>query len=245
MQMRRTIVMFGLVFGAFFAVAQELVVADTMWPANVGAARLILPVPTGFAEATQSAPHLRLVSERLTPPTNRLLAHFVDGAEVAALRPDAPVPLRRYFLVQTFRQTESSDWSSLDFDQLRALLRGQYRQLLAQSNETMQGQIDAAVRDLRSTISTQISAIRVGEIKGLEVFVDNVDAISLSAVTRYAVQANDRTVEVPMVMASTTAVIGRKLVYFYAFSVHRGDADLEWVKAQSRVWLKSAVALNP
>ena len=109
----------------------------------------------------------------------------------------------------------------------------------------MQEQVSSAVRELGSTYSSSLTDLRLGEVRGLDVFVDDEQAIALLAVTKVAVENAGTRTEVPMVMAMNTVLVGRKLVYFYAYSVHTGPQDLEWVRAQSKAWLERASATNP
>jgi hypothetical protein len=241
--LRLVLLIVSLLLGPLAEASDNPSTAGT-WPTAVGQTRLSLPIPDGYSEATSVAPSLRQIGERLTPPINRLLGYFVDKGEIRALRPEAGSGLKRYFLVQTFRQTETVDISPAEFSQVKDVIRGQYKQMLPESAQTMQQQIDSTVQELQASTGTALTGLRIGEIRGLEVFLDESQAISVLAITKIAVQTQDATVETPMAVGMNTALIGRKLVYFYAYTTYSGEEDLEWVRAQSKAWLAKAAELN-
>lgn len=216
-----------------------------LWPANVGAARLMLPVPAGHVEATLVAPGLRQVAERFLPASNRLLAYFVSEAEIRTLSAEPESGLNRYFMVQTLRSLEGRDLSADDFAEGRRFIRAEYTRLLPRAVASIQPHVDSVVRDLRETQAPDLGAVRIGELSGLELFLDDEHAVGLLALTKVSVQAKGRTVDKPMVVASVTARVGRRLVYFYAYSAYRDGDDLEWARRQSREWLARALASNP
>ncbi len=41
-----------------------------------------LPVPAGFADPSRALPQMRQLGERMTPPSNRLLAIFMSQADI-------------------------------------------------------------------------------------------------------------------------------------------------------------------
>ena len=218
---------------------------DKSWPSNVGPTRLSLPIPDGYEEATQVAPALRQFGERLAPPVNRVLAYFVSTDDVRALRASASgAEFKRYFLVETLRQAEQSDISPAEFSQAQTIIRDQYKHMLPDAAKAMKPQIDSLANELRESSGGKISGLKVGELRGLDIFIDDPQAISLLAVTKVTVQTQDTSTEVPMALALNTVLVGGKLVYLYVYTRYAGDRDLDWARAQSKVWLDQAAALN-
>ena len=214
-------------------------------PVNVGRTLLRLPVPAGFVDAARPLPPMRLLGERMTPPSNRLLAIFISDEDLARAQGGQPPQMARYFMAQTLRQAEESAITEAEFQGVRQLLRQQYQSLLTQIASQAQGHLDNAVRDIGRDAGVDGLSLKMGELKGLEIFDDQAMSISLLAATKYAVQVGDQTQEIPMAMGITTATLRGKLVYFYAYAVYRNAADLDWVRQSTRAWLPRAQASNP
>ena len=213
--------------------------------APIGLKLLDLPVPAGFADALRELPQIRLIGERMTPPSNRLLAIFMSQADHDRARAGQTPSMQRYFMVQTLRQAELAVVSDADFGQVRSLLRQQYQRLLKQAGSQTQGLLDSAMREISRDAGIESLSLKAGEVKGLEVFDERPGSISLLAATRFVAQADGRTEEVPMALAITTAVVKGKLLYFYAYAVYREPADLDWLRGVTRDWLALAAASNP
>ena len=218
--------------------------ADTV-PTPIERTLLQLPVPAGFADPSRALPQMRQLGERMTPASNRLLAIFMSQADIDSALAGVQPAMARYFMAQTLRQTESSQISTSEFDQVKTLLRQQYQTLLNEMGPKVQGELDRAAREIGRDAGQDTLVLKAGELKGLEVFDERAGSISLLAATRYKVQVGERSEEIPMAMGITTAVIKGKLVYFYAYSVFRSSADLEWVRSVTREWLPLAASSNP
>lgn len=218
--------------------------ADEPYTANVGLTLLKLPLPEGYVEPTRSVPQFRQLGERMTPPTNRLLAIFVSKADEAAARTGVPPSMQRYFMVQTFRQSEQGSITLTEFEPVKAMLRQQYQQMLDQSGALVQGQLDKAAREMGRDAGIDNLTMKVGEMKGLEVIDERELSISLLALTKYAVQAGERTEEIPMAMTITTGITKGKVVYFYAYARYSGAADLQWLRTVTRQWVQQAAEAN-
>ncbi len=224
--------------------AAPLRAAEDPITAPVGTALLKLPVPAGFVEPSRSVPPLRQTAERMTPPANRLLALFVDSQDEATARGGQPPAMARYFMVQAFRQAEGGKLGLADFQPVKTQLREQYRQILVQAGGQVQGQLDRVAGEIGRDAGVEGLQLKIGEMKGLEVFDEREHAISLLALSKYAIQAGERSEEVTMAMSITTAVLQGKVVYFYAYARYGGAADLDWLRSQTRAWVQRAGALN-
>ena len=231
-----------------WAPAQALAQPQVQWgtvSAPIDRTLVQLPIPAGFADPTRALPQMRQLGERMTPATNRLLAIFMAQADIDSAVAGQPPAMSRYFMAQTLRQTESSQISEGEFGQVKTMLRQQYQSLLKQIGPKVQSELDRAAREIGRDAGQESLSLKTGELKGLEVFDERAGSISLLAATQYQVQVGDRVDEVPMAMGITTAVIKGKLVYFYAYSIYRGAADLEWVRSVTRDWLPLAASSNP
>lgn len=225
--------------------AQAAWAADATYAAPIGRALVALPVPPGFVEPSRSLPPMRTLGERMTPPSNRLLALFIDEADEREAREGRNPGMLRYYMAQTLRQTEEQALSSADFAEIKAMLRQQYQQLLSNVAGAAQGHLDNAMREIGRDTGQALPALKLGELRGLEVFDEREASISLLAMTKLALQqAGGQVLEMPLAMSITTARVKDKLVYFYAYSQYRDKADLDWLRSTTGEWLPRLAAAN-
>jgi hypothetical protein len=210
----------------------------------VGDTRLALPVPAGFVEPSIVAPGFRTMGEQMTARTNRLLALFVAEDDLRAATERRAPEMRRYFMVQTLRAAEGQRIGAADFAQAKTLLREQYQQMLTALRPTIQGQIDQASQRFGEHVGLDRFALKLGELRALEVFDEQTQSISLLAMSLLSVSAGGKTVEVPVAMGTTTLVVKDKLVYFFAYARYESDADLEWLRQATREWLPKVSLVN-
>lgn len=215
------------------------------YTASVGLKLLKLPVPAGAVEPSRSVPPLRQMAERMTPPSNRLLALFVEQADETVARAGQPPSMARYYMVQSLRQTEAGSVGVGEFREVRQMLRQQYQQILVQAAPQVQGHLDSAAQAMGRDSGVEGLQLKVGEMKGLDVFDEREHSISLLALTQVEVQAGDRVERAPMAMSITTGILQGKVVYFYAYARYTGPADLEWLRQVTRDWVQRAAQANP
>lgn len=219
--------------------------AESDVQAPIGLKLLDLPVPAGFVEVLRDLPQMRLIGDRMTPPSNRLLALFMSQEDHQRARTGQAPGMQRYFMAQTLRQAEAAVVSDAEFAQVKDLLRQQYQSLLKEARAQAQDLLDSATREIGRDAGIESLSLMAGEMKGLEVFDERPGSISLLAATRFVLQAEGRSEEVPMAMAITTAVFKGKLLYFYAYAVAREPNALDWLRSATRDWLALAAASNP
>jgi hypothetical protein len=210
----------------------------------VGDTRIVLPVPAGFVEPSIVAPGFRTLGEQMTARSNRLLALFVAEEDLRATAERRPPAMLRYFMVQTLRAAEAERVGAADFALAKTLLREQYQQMLSRLQPDIQGQLDRASQRVGEQAGLDKFALKLGELRALEVFDEQPQSISLLALSLLSVSAGEQTRQVPIAMGTTTLVVKDKLVYFFAYARYESDADLEWLRQVTRDWLPKVVQLN-
>lgn len=219
--------------------------ADTGYQVPIGRALVELPVPPGYVEPSRSVPPMRTLGERMTPPSNRMLALFIAENDERDAREGRQPSMARYYMAQTLRQTEEQSLSADDFSTVKSMLRQQYQQLLSSVTGAAQGHLDKAMQEIGRDAGREAPTMKIGELRGLEVLDERDASISLLAMTKLAVQqAGGAVVEVPLAMSITTARVKDKLLYFYAYSQYRDAADLDWLRSTTRDWLPRLAAAN-
>jgi hypothetical protein len=208
-------------------------------PVRVGPTDLALPVPAGYEEPSARVPRLRQLGETMTPAGNRLLAIFVATPDVDLAAAGRAPAMRRYFMAQTLRAGERDTLTAKGFDEVKGILRQQYKQLLAQVEPQIAQHMADASRKVGGEAGRPELKIRVGEILPLEVFDERAGSISLAALGKVTVDTEAVKREIPMAMALTTASVRGKVVYFYAYSVYDTADDLDWTRRVTRDWLEA------
>jgi len=204
---------------------------------SIGPTEVVLPVPSGFSDPGDKVPKLRQFFEKLTPPTNRLLALFVSDADLRTLASGKESPMRRYFMVQTYRAAERDTLTVKGFAEVKDTLRAQYKTMLKSAKPQIDSLIADASRDLAKQAGRPDMTLKVGEMLPLEIFSETQDSISLSALSKVRFETASVTREIPLVMAMTTLTLRGKIAYFYVYSVYDSAADIEWTRQQTRSWL--------
>lgn len=97
---------------------------------QLGPERVVLETPPGFSDALPHAsPRLNELAERLTSPSNRILAFGVSDGDMRAFSTGERLSLRRYMLIATPKGLERESVAPEDFtrivnDSLRELGKG-------------------------------------------------------------------------------------------------------------------------
>lgn len=97
---------------------------------QLGPERVVLETPPGFSDALPHAsPRLNELAERLTSPSNRILAFGVSDGDMRAFSTGERLSLRRYMLIATPKGLERENVASEDFlrivnESLRELGKG-------------------------------------------------------------------------------------------------------------------------
>lgn len=185
----------ALAFGAAVAPGVARAAPDRVVE-SVGGTEITLPVPAGFVAARGS--DLIAMAELLTPFPLRLVAFFVDEADLQRRDVGQQLQMRRYFIVQTMSKLEALTLGAAEVATLKADVRRQ------------------------STAIFDEGPNSIGVLTGTK----SPDGSLTGA-------------------ALTTVVLRGKVVYLNANSRLQSDADLDWLRGQSRDWLTRVNAANP
>ena len=211
---------------------------------TVGGTPITVPAPPGFTDPSSISKDLQSVGEAMTPPTNRLLALFISEPDIKRVSSGKSATLSRYFMAQTMRKLESTNVSVRDFVKLREMFKQQQRDLLERHKSKSQQNIDAASKELGRKYQDPSFAMKVGEISPLGVFLDGDTSVGMAALIKYSFVIDGKTEETPMAMAMTIALVKGRIIYLYAYSTYKSNADAEWVRSVSRQWMSSVASFN-
>lgn len=210
----------------------------------VGGVPITVPAPPGFVDPSSVSKDLRSIGETMTPPTNRLLALFISEPDIKRIASGKSATLSRYFMAQTMRKIESTNVSVRDFVKLREMFKQQQRDLLERNKNKIQQNIDSASKEIGRQFQDPTLTVKVGEILPLGVFHEGDSSIGMAALVKYSFVINGKTEERPMAMAMTFALVKGRIIFLYAYSSYRSNADAEWARSVSLQWVSSLASLN-
>lgn len=212
--------------------------------ALVGSTRIKCPLPNGFISAAENAPLLHRYGSNATPPTNRLVALFVSTQDGDTSQTTRNPEFTRYFAIQTLRKAENQQITSANFTEAKQYIAKNHQRLSKDVLPAAQSQVSASSGALSQALGLQSLSINLGDSRSLGIFEERENSISRFVVMSVQTKANEEKSEGLVIYSSTTALVKNKLVYFYAYSPYTGDADIEWVRANTLDWLNRLAAIN-
>ena len=206
--------------------ALSLSCAASPFAVRLGAERIVLDVPPGFADTLDlGSPRLLELAETLTSASNRILLFAITDADLRRFQQGDTPEFRRYLLVATPKSLERE----------RVGLN-QFREYVIESVLGLGSPAQPA--DIRQYLDAQPT----GRANLLVELRRKPDAISVFQGTRVPTKAKDK----PVYLLSTTTLLlmQGKALNISAFSGYESDADPEWLKSVTLRWLDELQRLN-
>ena len=207
---------------------------------EVGGSKVKLPAPEGFIEVSTLHPASRQKAETLTPPSNRLLAVYMDQADFEAVNHGQSASWSRYMMVQTDRQSEGFTISLSDFDQVRQVLTNQQDVLLEHVKEQVNGYFDSI-----QTGDDPRSKIELGNLLPLGVFADNHRRHASESLSKF--RRTDQKLDEGYLVAGATNVlhVGNRIIFAYVYTTYESEDDRQWIRQVSDQWSAEILTENP
>ncbi len=211
---------------------------------NVGGQNIVIPAPAFFKDADSVSPDVRKNFENLVPPKNRLQMVYLSPDDAAGFAKTGKLALDRYFVLQTKRERETLHVTPAMFAALRTSMREQQATLVRQVKPAVQKALDQGAK--RHAVDTQdpTLSVQLGADESLGVFIDTETAIGLVSVNNLSVVVDGKSVEQPMLMTMSIAIVNNRMLNFFGYSAYKSKADIEWVKSASRSWIEAAQKAN-
>ena len=209
---------------------------------TVGATRLSIPAPAGFAPITGDMKPYAEMAKKFVPATNEQFALFVPAAEAAlAARGGIPTSDRRFY-VQTVKELVQPFVTSADFADVR-------RAIKEQNGEVMK-KAEAQFPDIFKKINQGVAddykvdlALSLTQMLPLPPHYETDRAMAFSMIVKYQINdANGKPVPYEGVVTATFIHLQGKILFLY---VNAEKAGLEWSRAEAKKWADTVVAANP
>jgi hypothetical protein len=183
---------------------------------------LPFPVPRGYVDAAKLSDGLQRWGESMGSPSGRLLAFWVDPAEVKANSAVDAEGLRRYFLLYAYRQTESRLLSDADFQGMKNAFIGE------------QGTF---VRELRQQDpQTAETPLKEGDVRLVGVLFDEPHAFGYLIRTVFDFGGTD---SIPMVQGMVYARHHNRHIGLRVYAVDDGPGAEQWVRQAALAWVRA------
>lgn len=209
--------------------------------ATVGDAKIMLVAPKGdFAQVTAEVPELARLGKEFTPPSNRLLAHFVRTSDLQPKTAGRNVVFTRYFLVQTSLKGESIAVDPGQFGRAKKIFHAQQAEMLTK--------LDPPVAALAPRIdklkAAELAGLKPGDFLPAGIYQDTERALSFGTLSRLQYTEGSYKAESLMLTVTTILLIKQKAIFLYTYARFNGPADLAWAKSTSLAWSNEILALN-
>ena len=204
-----------------------------------------LPVPVDFADPSSTPPEQRAIADRLTAPSNRMLAVMLTQDYLARRSAGDKPHLSRYMLVQTIRAVEDPGVDAPSFEQLKAQFRQNADAFLAKARADNQPQTDAAIQDLGRQIGDPTMSVKMGAMKSLGIFDEHPDSIALATVQPIAATASGGQHGFNQVMALGVVLLHHRPLLAAIYSDYESEGDIDWAEQRMRTWIARVHELNP
>jgi hypothetical protein len=215
--------------------------ADVM----IGNTKITLPIPAGFAPPSATPKPLWDMMAHSLPASNRLLAAMLPSDALQSPPPaNGDAAAGRVLGVQTFVAVEQGGVSADQFAELKRVMREQNKQLLANVKDQIQDSTDRVSQDAAKMSGDSSTKVTSHDTASLGIFDEQPNSISLAAVQTISVAMKKGSTDVRQVMGMSTLRLRGKALMVSVYSRYRSEADVEWVKAQVRDWVKRVNELN-
>ena len=200
---------------------------------RLGADRIVLDTPPGFADTTELAsPRLQDLAEALTSASNRILLFALSDADVRRFTQGEQLGARRYMIAVTPKGLERE-----------RVTPGQLASFIADSLQDLGKPVETA--DIVKFLETQpIGKLHlIAELKREPAIVSVLQATRHPPLPGKAFWESSK----PQYLFFTTTIllVRGKAIQLVVYSLYDGPEDTEWLKTITLRWVDGLLLLNP
>jgi hypothetical protein len=214
--------------------------ADAQAPVqiHVGGAAIFIPVPRGFADASNNA-ELFAMGKAFTPRHRRLLAFFVQEQDLHAARNGKELDLQQVCDVQTATADEHKTFSEAGFAKVKEQVRAQFRDT-AQSISGRTTRLEELLKQLDDQARLDVkSVVPVGVVE------ESPYSITVLFIANSQLHLAGGVADDTNISAITVAAVKGKPVWLITRRTLRHKGDIEIASAAAREWIAAVQAANP
>jgi hypothetical protein len=194
-----------------------------------------ITIPTPAADLVEPGPDYRVLLEPMAPVTNRLIAGFLQPADLEAMRSKGGNQLLHYALVEVPRRAEFADVTPDLFKQVADSVAGQFGASLDGTLKDQQDEVNRRLKELGSAKSVTIDkAVPLGA------FFKKPDATSYGMIM--PVTVDSKTVKLAMDMIVVR--VRQRLLFLYIYNEYKDESSIQWLRTTGEQWADAILKAN-
>ena len=204
---------------------------------QIGKTSIALPIPSGYADPTSTAPELRSSLERSSIAQKRFLAGYLSHADVEAAASGGSSVFRRYYVAHTLRASEQITVSQAGFDTTKRVLRDQFKAMAPLTGNMLSKLTESMIHGPgQKVMGTTVFLVGV--------FDETPSSISVTSVNTTVIKSGTAQIGDSTIVSITTALIRGKYVYLQVASDLSTEMDVLENQEASRAWTRAVLAAN-
>lgn len=210
---------------------------------KVGTQTLKIPSPAGFERMDGISAQRDDMAAEFISAGNRYVIMFGTPEAVAALRRGESIDSPRNFNAQTLRNLEGRRLRPAQFESLRAEAERDLERL----GQRLDAVLGKVVADASKSLSDKLQdsvEVKIGDPVPLGIFERTRDSVGFSMMFKSQFIIGGKETPGLNVVAAMIVRVRDRLLYLYATSDRKSEADEAWVKAEVLKWRDSIFAAN-
>lgn len=210
---------------------------------KVGTQTIRIPTPESFERIDGiNAQHDEL-TEQFISRENRYVINFATPAAVAALRKGTAIDSPRNLNAQTMRTLEIQPVTPVQFETLRAQAETDINRLSKRLDAVLNKVVSAGSKSLSEKLQDNVE-VKIGDPVPLGVFDRTRDSLGFAMMFKSNIVADGKDTAGLSVVAAMIVRVKDRVLYLYATSERKSDADEAWVKTTVKKWRDAIFAAN-
>ena len=201
---------------------------------RAGLKSFTIPQPT--SDLVETGSDYRVILEPLAPTANRLIAGFVQPADLETLRSLGTAALGTYALAEVPRRAEFIDVSADQFKQISDSMATQFGASITATLKDQQDEINRRLKALHSSSGD----ITLDKPVQLGTLFSKPDACAYGMLM--SVSSNGKTKK--MVMGMTILRVQARVLFVYTYTEYKDDSTVQWVRTTDEHWADAILQSN-
>jgi len=205
-------------------------------PAAFRAGLKSFTIPAPSSDLVETGSDYRVLLEPLAPTANRLIAAFIQPADLENLHSGGTAKLDTYALVEVPRRAEFSDVTPDQFKEISESMASQFGASVTASIKDQQDEINRRLKALHSSSGD----ITLDKPVQLGTLFSKPDASAYGLLM--SVSSNGKTRK--MVMGMTILRVQARVVFVYTYTEYKDDSTVQWVRTTEEHWADAILECN-
>lgn len=203
----------------------------------VGGRTIKLPAPVGFERVDGLNAETDRMMNDMLPAYNRYLARFGPPKESTTHE-------GRSFNAQVLRSIESREIGDRTFADMKRQTKAELDEAQEKIRQEIAKASGKAEKALQDAVGAD-AALSMSDVAVLGYFDDSPNCLGFTMAMNVAAKSADQAVKSKVVTASMIVPVNGRLIYFYAITDLKTDADRKWAEQAVTAWRDMVLAANP